>query len=134
MKTERVLGLDYGDTNIGVAFGSEGLTMSLPPLPAKDLNFTLDKIARLTIEEKASKIVLGLPLNAEGKPTLQAIKVRTFANKLKLKVRVPIEFVDEHATTSEALKEALSRDISKKGREKLDSISAEMILKRYFSE
>lgn len=134
MPDEILLGIDYGDTNTGLAFGKAGAVSPLNVLSSKDENQLFTTIGRLTAENKVTKIIVGLPLTADGKETAQSLKVRQFTRLLKIRVKKPVEFVDEHGTTKESIRGAIRSGISQKRRQINDHLSAAMILKRYYSE
>jgi putative holliday junction resolvase len=133
-RDETLLGIDYGETNIGVAFGRAGLVEPLKIIPGKNLGEALKEISRAALEIKVNTVIIGLPLTAEGKETAQSLKTRYFANQLKLHLKKPIKFVNEYATSKEAIKNAIGQGISQKSRRKIDHISAALILKKYFEE
>ncbi|OGC50494.1 hypothetical protein A2716_04800 [candidate division WWE3 bacterium RIFCSPHIGHO2_01_FULL_40_23] len=130
--SEKVLGVDLGDRNVGLAFGSSGLTMPLTRISSTNREEILGSILKTVIDNKINKVIVGLPLLPDGKSTPQTLKVRTFVKRLKSKLRVPVETVDEFMSTKEALKKAVDFGASRKGRNILDSLSAEIIVKRYF--
>jgi putative transcription antitermination factor YqgF len=130
---EKILGIDYGDVNIGVAFGSSGLSASVKSIPAVNLDEAILQITRLAIESKISRIVVGLPLSDTGKPNAQTFKVKDFVSKLRLKVKFPVSYVNEFMTSKEALVKAVGYGVAKKNRSHLDSLAAEIIVQRYYS-
>ena len=134
LKNEKLLGIDYGETNIGLAFGTAGLTMSLTPISGRNDDTAISEITRLAMENKVAKVIIGLPVFPDGKLTPQALKVKTFVRRLKIRLKTPIVFVDESTSTMEALGKAIDFGISKKRRSKLDSLSAEVILRRYYDD
>src|SRR3990167_6040625 len=122
----RLIGIDFGDVNIGLAFGSNGLTMPLPSVPGKNLENSFNQILRLAYENKVRKIVVGLPVLADGGSSEQTFKTKDFVKKLKLRTKIPIEMVNEFMTTKEVLEKAVGYGSSKKLKGKLDSLSAEI--------
>lgn len=133
-KDELLLGIDYGETNIGLAFGRNGLASPLSIIPAKNEDEALREIARFAIENKVTKIIMGIPLTADGKETAESLKVRRFSKLLKIYLKKPLELVNEHSTSIEALDEAIDIGMSQKGRRKVDNLSAALILTRYFEK
>jgi len=129
-----LLGIDYGSANIGLAFGRDWLVSPLATISGKDNNTAIKEIARYAMENKVSKIVIGLPQTADGKNTPHAIKVMRFAKLLKIRLKKPITFMNEFATTIESMEEAIETGISKKRRRSVDHLSAAIILKRYYAE
>ena len=133
-KPANVLGIDYGENNVGVALGNNGIVTPIKEIPAKDINSALHEINKLIIENRAELIVMGLPLTADNKETKKSLVVRRFANTLKTITKRPVVFQNEFGTSKEALKEAISLDIPKKKRSSNDSLAAALILKNYFDE
>ncbi len=131
---EMVLGIDYGEKNIGLAFGRSGLANPGPVISGKNDATAVREINQYIIENKINKIVIGLPLSQDGKETHQSIRVRRFAKLLRVYVKLPTTFIDESNTSNEALESALQDSISQKHRRIIDNISAAIILKKYFRE
>jgi len=92
----------------------------------------INEITLTALHNKVNKIVIGLPIDVDGKETYKSLKVRRFANLLKSHVKKPIEFVNEYNTTYESLRESINLDYSKKSRKNLDHISAAVIVRKYF--
>lgn len=134
MPEEMVLGIDYGERNIGLAFGRSGLANPGPIISGKNDATAISEINQYIIENKINKIVMGLPLSIDGKETHQSIKVRRFAKLLRVYVKLPTTFIDESNTSAEALESALGDSISMKKRRSIDNISAALILKKYYRE
>ena len=131
---EMLLGIDYGETNTGLAFGRVGLVLPLEVLNSKNDDFLISEIARAVADHRITKIIMGLPTDVEGKETKQSLKVRRFAKLVRIKAKRPVEFVSEYGTTDEAMESAIRSGISQKRRQTSDHYSAAIILKRYFRE
>lgn len=128
------LGIDYGETNIGLALGFNGTVSPLKILPAKNLNQALYEINRIVIENKIGTLVLGIPLSAEGKETKESLVVRRFAKTLKVVTKRPVIFQNEFGTSRIALSEAINLDIPKRKRSSNDHLAAALILKMYYND
>lgn len=135
-RDEIVLGIDYGETNIGLAFGRIGLTGPLDTISGKNTDRAISDIAKAYHDIDGTKIVIGLPLNANGKETSNSVVVRRFAKLLKIYLKQPIEFVNEYLTTQESVEKLVNQGMPQKSRRggKKDRLSAELILKRYYHE
>ncbi len=133
-KDEKLLGVDFGERNVGIAFGLAGLTMPLPAISSSNFDTVISSLVRVVYENKVDKIIVGLPTLNSGKYTNQTLKVKDFVKKMKVIIRVPVVFVDEYLSTKEALEKAIGYDISKKKRGNLDSLAAQIILRRYIDE
>jgi putative Holliday junction resolvase len=135
-----ILGLDYGSKTVGVAITDAlGLTV-LPVTTIKrdresKLRKTLAEIEALVEERRVEKIVLGLPLNMDGTEGERVEHTRDFAEKLRLRVTVPIEFTDERLTTMEAAEILDENGIPRCEQKKvIDQVAAQLILEQYLRE
>jgi putative Holliday junction resolvase len=131
----RTLGIDYGDSNLGLAI-SDILRLTAQPLGTYRLKasekenrlFFRDLVARYDID----KIVIGNPLRMDGSPGARTQKTRLFADWLERTVRKPIVFWDERLTTQQALHVLSGQKL--KGRKKKDcedQMAAVIILSTY---
>jgi len=134
MSDEVLLGIDHGGANVGLAFGRNGLVTPLIVIDAKNADSAISKILRTAIEYKITKIIIGLPLNEEGKETPQAKKIRRFGNTLKAKWKRPVEYVDEYGSSQESLERQSSLGSFGKAKKRVDNLSAAVILRNYYSE
>lgn len=133
----RILGLDYGSKTVGVAM-TDALGMTVQPYKTiqrdreSKLRQTLSEIAEIVEQYQIEKIVMGLPLNMNDTEGDRAAKTRDFAEKLKLRVAVPIEFTDERLTTMEA-EEILDQSGIPRSEQKkvIDQVAAQLILEQY---
>ena len=133
----RILGLDYGSKTVGVAM-TDALGMTVQPYKTiqrdreSKLRPTLSEIAEIVEQYQIEKIVMGLPLNMDDTEGDRAAKTRNFAEKLKLRVAVPIEFTDERLTTMEA-EEILDQSGIPRSEQKkvIDQVAAQLILEQY---
>lgn len=131
---EIVLGIDYGERNIGIAFGRNGLVSPIKTVPGKNLQEALNEICKIVIFNKVTKIILGLPVDHEGKETVQSKKTRQFSKFLKIRLKRPVQFVDEYGTSAESLEESINFGIPQKRRKVIDHYSAAAILKNYYRQ
>ena len=133
----RILGLDYGSKTVGVAM-TDALGMTVQPYKTiqrdreSKLRQTLSEFAEIVEQYQIKKIVMGLPLNMDDTEGDRAAKTRDFAEKLKLRVAVPIEFTDERLTTMEA-EEILDQSGIPRSEQKkvIDQVAAQLILEQY---
>lgn len=133
----RILGLDYGSKTVGVAM-TDALGMTVQPYKTiqrereSKLRQTLSEITEIVEQYQIEKIVMGLPLNMDDTEGDRASKTRDFAEKLKLRVAVPIEFTDERLTTMEA-EEILDQSGIPRSEQKkvIDQVAAQLILEQY---
>ena len=133
-KTELFLGVDFGKTNIGLAIGRDGLVDPLEIIPGKNIENSINQINRTIIENKVDRIVVGLPLTADGKDTPESLEIRRFAKQLKVMTKRPVDFQNEYGTSKAALEEAINFDVPQNRRKTNDHLAAALILKMYFDE
>lgn len=131
-----LLGLDIGDTRIGVAI-SDDLGVAAHPLctlTRKNRQVDLIVISDLVSIHEIERVIIGLPISLDGSLGAQAEKVQKFAKRLEHVIDVPIEFQDERFTTAEA--EEILRELNKDAREQkglIDEVAAVLILKDYLN-
>ncbi len=133
-KDKFIAGVDFGDAVTGLALGKNGVVTPVKSVESKDSMTVVKEVIRLVKENKVSGVVLGLPLSYDHKETPQSAEVRRFAKMLKTRLGIPVMFVDEFGTTREATAEAIGEELPQKARRRVDSISAAIILKRFFSD
>ncbi len=129
------MALDVGEKTIGVAFSDESCTLVAPgETIARQGGYRRDMaiLARLASEREVGRIVVGLPLMADGSKGRQADAVETFIAQLRNYVRIPIHRQDEAYTTAgaEAILDALGRPRHLHKRT-IDSVAACLILQDY---
>ncbi len=126
----RILAIDHGHARIGLAVCDE-LGFSTTPLPivkhqsrAKDAQ----RIASIAIEQKAKKILIGVPLDRDGNDTHQSRSIRRFGAALAEVTELPIVYWDETGSTQKAemmISQRKKRDVAS------DSVAASVILRDY---
>ena len=137
---ERIMGLDYGSKTIGVAI-SDALGLTAQPLETIErsgenkLRRSLASIAEIVREKDIKKIVVGLPINMDGRSGERAALTLEFVEKLKLRVDIPIVMQDERLTTVEADEILDESGVKKQDRKQfIDQIAAGIILKEYMEK
>ncbi len=130
----RILGIDYGEKNIGLALSDElGITVHpLGKYKRKSKNKDRDYFLKLIKQHNIQQIVIGLPLRMDGSRGIQAREVEKFGNWLKEITKLPVEYWDERLSTKQAFDILKSRNIEyKEGKKYKDQISAAIILSSY---
>lgn len=130
----RILGLDYGDSRIGVAASDLlGITaQSVGLISEKNFMRQIEAVKKYCDEYKAEKIVIGMPKNMNGTIGERGEKTKLFAAELEKVTSLPIIFWDERLTTAAAHKTLEESNVSGKKRKGiLDKISAVFILQGY---
>jgi putative pre-16S rRNA nuclease len=133
-----ILAFDYGTKRIGIASG-DTLTRTARALTTLERNNnampwpTVDKLVR---EYQPAQLVVGLPWNMDGTPTLLTDASRAFAAELKARYGKPVALVDERLSSREA--ESQLRDARASGLKKrrnthadVDKIAARILLEQW---
>ncbi len=133
MSLFRIMGIDYGEVRVGIALSDPLQIISRPYKVLKNSDDSLFiELNEIIKSENVGKIILGLPLNLEGKDSQKTLEVRKFAEELQKKVPVPVEFFDERYTTVEANEVLKSMGINiRESRKVIDKIAASLILKSF---
>ncbi|MBI3330908.1 MAG: Holliday junction resolvase RuvX [Candidatus Omnitrophica bacterium] len=130
----RILGLDVGDRRIGVAVSDAlGLTAQrVSVLERRGMSQDAEAVQALAEQYGASAIVVGLPLTMRGERGVQAGKVTAFAETLRRRVAVPVEFVDERLTTVQGARALRETGASRRARKAaIDQVAAQLILQDF---
>jgi putative holliday junction resolvase len=133
----RILAIDYGKKNIGLAYCDElGLTVQpLPSLPNAGKKDFHRKI-RATVETmQIQELVIGMPFNMDGSRGDSVLNIEGIMEALKTAIKIPISSVDERLSTVEALE--FWREMNPRQQKKyrtVDSLAAAMILERFLRE
>lgn len=130
----KIIALDLGARRIGVAI-SDGQTVgSLDTIETNSREEALQEIIKISHEEQAEKIIIGLPKSDSGEAE---DKVRSFAMEINKAIPIPIEFVDETLTSKEAERLLKNQKIDPKSAEykrEVDRVSAKLILEQYLNK
>ena len=135
-----VLAFDFGLRRIGIAVG-DTLTRTAAPRPAVLVHASgpdWAAIAREVGTAQPQRLIVGLPLDADGRPGALAPAVRDFARALGARFGLPVEHVDEWGSSLEAgaaLKErrATGARTRRVQRADIDSAAAAIILELYLA-
>ncbi len=127
----RILGIDYGDKNIGLAVSdalritAQGLGLYRKQGKKQDLVY----FQSLVKEHNISQIVIGMPLRMDGTEGSRGEKTKQFAQWLEVSLGLPIHFWDERLTTRDAFRILREQKASpQKKKAKKDQIAATLIL------
>jgi len=132
----RIAGLDVGSKTVGVAISDElGITaqgIETIPIDEAQNNLGFKRLKRLIEEYHIDHFVIGLPKNMNGTVGPRGEACQQYGEKLHQKFNLPVSFVDERLTTSQAEKILLTADVSRKKRKTvIDKMAATIILQSY---
>jgi putative holliday junction resolvase len=133
-----LLGLDYGEKRIGLAYADElGLAFPLPAATQGSEAGRLDAIAETVARRRVTALVVGYPYNMDGSVGFKAREVDAFIARLEARLALPVHRVDERLTThaaQSALEEAGrkgKRDRKVRASGEVDSRAATLILQDF---
>lgn len=132
----RIMGLDLGEKNIGVAVSDPlGLTaQGITVIHRVNLKSDLYQIKNLIKRYNVTEIIIGLPLNMNGTAGPSAQMAQRFSSYLKKEVDIPVHLWDERLTTTAAEKVLLEGDVSRFKRKRvIDKMAAVLILESYLA-
>ena len=130
----RILGIDPGDKNIGVAISDPSETIAGPLTVLKHVSRLIDaaSIAELAHQNNAGKIIVGQSFDLDGKPNFQGRKAARLAAAIRSQSSLPVELWDEANSTQTARSARFvigSPRSKRKGH--LDELAATVILQSY---
>ena len=139
MNKMRKLGIDYGDSRVGLAITDElGITVQgLETIHHKGNDkVVLKRLEEIFGEYEIDTIVVGLPINMNGTKSERVEITEKFIHKLRCKFnKVKIEEVDERLTTVAAHRTMNYLNINKNEKRNIvDTISAVYILETYMNK
>ncbi len=128
----RLLGIDYGDKKIGLAFGDSDVKVAVPLDVVPNLgDATVQVFAKRVKSDGVDVIVVGVPLSTGGHhSSVQLEKTRAFIKKLEGVVSIPVVEEDESYTTAESIR--LQMEEGSQAEE--DALAAMLILQAYMDQ
>ena len=127
----RLLGLDLGEKTIGLALSDRLLTVATPMQTLKRAKFPADaaRLDHIISVEGVGGLVVGLPLNMDGRDGPSAQSARAFARNWANHSPLPLVLQDERLSTSAVTRTLLEADASRARRsEVVDKMAAAYIL------
>ncbi len=121
-----VLAFDFGLRNIGVATGQviTRTANEVTTLRARDGVPNWSVIDTIVREWQPDVLLVGLPLNMDDSESPMAVRAKRFAEKLRRRLRIDVELVDERLTSFEA--KGISSDLDEQ-----HAIAARLIAETY---
>jgi putative Holliday junction resolvase len=148
----KILALDYGRKKIGLALADAEARIAEPVDTVERINRNEDmrRLREFAREQGVKRIVIGLPLRLDGAAGEMAEEARSFAERVRKQIGLPVEMVDERLTSWQAeqvLEQEFGRRITHqdtpRGRRKVtrasegkytvDAIAAMLILREYLA-
>lgn len=133
----RMMAVDYGDSRTGVAFCDE-MEMLASPFCVINERYApklIEKLKEIAVEQKAKKIVVGLPRNMDGSYGYRCDECRRLGDSLSEATGLPVVYQDERLTTVMAHEVLSANNVrGAKRKKQVDAVSAVMILQSYIDK
>lgn len=133
-KASRLLGLDVGETTIGLALSDAQRLVASPLETIERTKFSkdLEKLIRLTDTHKVGGLVIGYPVNMDGSLGPRAQSTRTFVSNISKSISLPMLLWDERLSTMAVERVMLDADLSRQRRAQLvDKLAASYMLQGF---
>ena len=130
----RYVGIDVGDSRVGVSISNESKTIAFPLGIVKRENnsYGFKKIKILLDDKKIDAFIVGLPIRSDGSIGKQGEKVIKYSESLKEYFNTEVISWDERYTTVIAQKSLIETNSKMEKRKKaVDDIAAQIILQSY---
>ena len=132
----KIMAIDYGDAHTGIAISdyTETLAGYSDTLHSRRQEEVLSGIQRLIAEHGVQLLVLGYPRNMDGTEGPRAEKCAAFGETLRQVTGLEVILWDERRTTVSAAAILADNDtFGAKRKERLDSVSAAVILESFLN-
>ncbi|KKW32090.1 MAG: hypothetical protein UY76_C0042G0002 [Candidatus Uhrbacteria bacterium GW2011_GWA2_52_8d] len=127
----RILGIDYGDKKIGLAFGDSSARVAVPlEVIVNEGDVTKEALVRRVKEEDISLVVVGVPLPQGNHSSVQLEKTRKFIATLAQAAPVSVVEEDESFTSVESVR--LQQEFNAQADE--DALAAMLIVQSYIDQ
>lgn len=130
----RVLGLDVGETTIGLALSDIRRSIASPLSTIERTKFTKDmeKLEAAITANAVVGLVIGYPINMDGSLGPRTQSTRTFVSNMGKRINLPMLLWDERLSTMAVERMMLEADMSRKRRSELvDKLAASYMLQGY---
>jgi len=100
----RVLAIDPGTRRVGLAISDPTRTVASPmgSIPNEGKKALIDRLVGLVEEHEVTQVLCGLPLHLDQGESEGSQAARKLVNRLRARVSVPVDLVDEGLTSVEA--------------------------------
>jgi len=136
-KLSRILAIDYGAKRIGLALCDPLKTFAYPFLTIQNDDSTLKALKNIVREQEVEKIILGNPIQEDGRISKMTESITTFKTLLEQILLLEVILVDESFSSLDAQERIITAVPKKsKRREKglIDRNAAAIILQDYLNE
>jgi putative holliday junction resolvase len=132
----RILAIDPGEKNIGIAISDPSGTIASPLTILRHTARANDAaaIVRLAQEHYIGLIVMGQSIDEDGQPTIEGRRAARLAGAIRAQTQIPLVFWDESHSTQAAQQTRRIMGVSRQKRSgHLDDLAAAIILQSYLT-
>mgnify|MGYP002923558542 FL=1 len=132
----RIMAIDYGDAHTGIAISDPtGLLAGFTTvINSRRQEVVVEQVTLLAKEHGAEELVLGHPVNMDGTLGPRSEKAKAMKVLLEEATALPVVLWDERRTTVSAAAILADNDtFGTKRKERLDSVSAAVILESFLN-
>lgn len=124
----KILGIDYGESKVGVAIGDteSGVASPLTIIKNGGWKNLLNQLLNTCSENQVELIVVGMPVNTSDGQSKQMTRINEFGRKLAEISGIDVLYYDERFSTQAA------RRLSVNNKKHEDDLAAMLILQSYF--
>ena len=100
-KGTRLLGLDVGKKNIGIAISDPGLKIASPNsnLKRTKLKKDIESLEQIVLDKNIGGLICGLPIKLDGSEGKACQSIRQFVKDINAELSIGISFWDERLST-----------------------------------
>lgn len=98
----KILGIDYGKKNVGIALSDEAESFAFPHSVINNDEYLLKNIGKIITEERVSEIVVGKSLNYAQEENPIMVEIKKFVAELENTFTLPVHYEVEILTSVEA--------------------------------
>ena len=130
----KVLGIDPGEKNIGIAISDPTGTLARPLKLIEHINkrTNAERICEIAKKENVDLIIIGQATDQDGKPNFSGRKSARLAGEIRSLTEIPVKLWDESYSTQDAIQTRIKLGAPRSARRgHQDKIAAAIILQSY---
>lgn len=130
----RILAVDPGDKNLGIALSDPSGTIANPLTVIRHISRAVDaaSIAQIAEENQVTRIIVGQALDDDNHPTPQGRKAARLAAAIRTQTNLPVDLWDESGSTLAARQAVIAINASRSQRRgHHDDLAATYTLQTY---
>jgi putative Holliday junction resolvase len=130
----RILAVDPGSKRVGLAVSDPTGTIAqgLSTIPAEPASTLVARLAGVAKAQEASRIIVGLPIQMDGKRGPAATAATGLSRGLRQASGLPVELVDERLTTVAAERSLIAAGVRREKRKlTVDRVAATLLLQAH---